>query len=89
MLQSMLENIPHGISVVDADQKLVAWNTAYVDLFDYPPAKVVVGVPVAELIEHNIRTGWIDGDPAEQARRRVAHMRSGRAYTYERRNPDG
>lgn len=89
MLQSMLENIPQGISVVDSEQKLVAWNTAYVDMFDYPPEKVRVGVPVAELIEHNIRTGWIDGDPVELARRRVAQMRSGRAYTYERRNPDG
>jgi PAS domain S-box-containing protein len=89
MLQSMLENIPHGISVVDSDQNLVAWNSAYVELFDYPPEMIRLGVAVAELIEHNIRTGWIDGDPAEQARRRVAQMRSGRAYTYERRNPDG
>lgn len=89
MLQSMLENISQGISVVDADQRLVAWNSAYVELFDYPPEKVGVGVPVAELIEHNIRTGWIDGDPIEEARRRVRHMRSGSPYTYERRNPDG
>ena len=89
MLQSMLENVPQGISVVDSDQRLVAWNTAYVDLFDYPADKVGVGVPVAELIEHNIRTGWIDGDPVEEARRRVGHMRSGSPYTYERRNPDG
>ena len=89
MLQSMLENVPQGISVVDSDQRLVAWNTAYVDLFDYPADKVGVGVPVAELIEHNIHTGWIDGDPVEEARRRVGHMRSGSPYTYERRNPDG
>ena len=89
MLQSMLENVPQGISVVDSDQRLVAWNTAYVDLFDYPADKVGVGVPVAELIEHNIHTGWIDGDPVEEARRRVGHMRSGSPYAYGRRNPDG
>ncbi|MAN46542.1 MAG: hybrid sensor histidine kinase/response regulator [Hyphomonas sp.] len=89
MLQSMLENIQQGISVVDSDQRLVAWNTAYVELFDYPSEKISVGVPVAELIEHNIRTGWIDGDPVEEARRRVEHMRSGSAHSYERCNPDG
>jgi len=46
-------------------------------------------VPVADLIEHNIQTGWIGGDPVEQARRRVEHMRAGRPHSYERQNPDG
>jgi len=89
MLQSMLENISQGISVVDADQRLVAWNTAYLDLFRYPNDLVAVGTPVAKLIEYNLSSGWLDGDPAEEARRRVAHMKAGRQHTYERRNPDG
>ena len=89
MLQSMLENISQGISVVDSDQRLVAWNSAYLDLFHYPNDLVAVGTPVAKLIEYNLKSGWIEGDPAEEARRRVAHMRSGRQHTYERRNPDG
>ncbi|MCA8891270.1 MAG: PAS-domain containing protein [Hyphomonas sp.] len=89
MLQSMLENIPQGISVVDSDQRLVAWNTAYLDLFHYPNDLVAVGTPVSKLIEYNLKSGWIDGDPAEEAHRRVAHMRAGRQHTYERRNPDG
>ncbi|MCA8900129.1 MAG: PAS-domain containing protein [Hyphomonas sp.] len=89
MLQSMLENISQGISVVDAEQRLVAWNTAYLELFSYPHDLVAVGTPVERLIEHNLRSGWIDGDPAEEARRRVEHMRAGRQHTYERRNPDG
>lgn len=89
MLQSMLENISEGISVVDQDQKLVAWNSAYVELFDYPPELVRVGEPVANLIEHNLAQGWITGDPAEEARRRISHMRSGKPHAYERQNPDG
>ncbi|KJS27658.1 MAG: hypothetical protein VR75_02240 [Hyphomonadaceae bacterium BRH_c29] len=89
MLQSMLENISQGISVVDADQRLVAWNTAYLELFSYPNDMITVGVPVERLIEHNLKSGWLNGDPAEEARRRVAHMKAGRQHTYERRNPDG
>ena len=89
MLQSMLENIQQGISVVDQDQRLVAWNSAYVDLFDYPPDLVQVGRPVADLITYNLDKGWIEGDPAEQARRRIEHIRRGRSHTYERQNPDG
>lgn len=89
MLQSMLENIEQGISVVDHEQRLVAWNSAYVDMFAYPIERVKVGAPISVLIEHNIRTGWIDGDPAEEARRRIAHIKAGRPHMYERKNPDG
>lgn len=89
MLQSMLENIHQGISVVDQDQCLVAWNSAYVDLFDYPPDLIHVGRPIADLIAYNLDKGWIEGDPAEEARRRIEHMRKGRSHMYERQNPDG
>lgn len=89
MLHAMLENIPSGISVVDSEQKLVAWNQAYVDLFDYPPHLLQVGAPVSDLISHNIESGWIEGNPAEQARRRVEYMRSGSPHRYERESYGG
>lgn len=89
MLQSMLENIEQGISVVDHEQRIVAWNSAYVEMFTYPPDMVVVGEPISTLIEHNIATGWIDGDPAHEAKRRIAHIKAGRPHMYERQNPDG
>lgn len=89
MLQSMLENIAQGISVVDHEQKLVAWNSAYVEMFSYPTDLVRVGEPISRLIEHNISTGWIQGDPAAEAMRRTAHIRAGRPHMYERQNPDG
>lgn len=89
MLHSMLENIPSGISVVDSEQKLVAWNQAYVELFDYPPELLQVGMPISRLIGHNLESGWIEGDPAEQARRRVEYMRSGTSHRYERESHDG
>ena len=89
MLQSMLENIPSGISVVDNEQKLVAWNSAYVELFNYPLTLVHVGQPISRLIEYNINSGWLEGDPVEHARRRVEHMRSGSPHRYERQSHDG
>lgn len=89
MLQSMLENIEQGISVVDHEQNLVAWNSAYVEMFAYPKDLVKLGAPISTLIQYNISTGWIDGDPAKEADRRIAHIRAGRPHAYERRNPDG
>jgi len=90
MLQATLENVSQGISVVDKDQNLIAWNGAYIDLFNYPPELIRVGVPIQTLIEHNIKSGWIEGkNPSGQARRRVNHMRAGKPHMYERKNPDG
>ena len=90
MLQSTLENVSQGISVVDNEQKLIAWNGAYVELFNYPSELVQVGAPIQNLIEHNIHSGWIEGeDISAQARRRVNHMRAGKPHIYERQNPDG
>ena len=89
MLQAMLENMPSGISVVDNEQKLVAWNSVYVELFQYPPDLVQVGQPISVMIEHNIESGWLEGDPVEQARRRVEYMRAGSPHRYERQSHDG
>lgn len=90
MLQSMLENIDQGISVVDNEQRLVAWNEQYGSLFDYPPRLLQIGQPITDLIEYNTRTGWLEPQSAEaQARRRVDHMRAGTTHSYERRSPQG
>ncbi len=90
MLQSMLENVSQGISVVDHNQRLVAWNSAYVDLFSYPPQLIQLGRPIADLIAHNIERGWIHADDeSDEINRRIAHMKAGSPHNFERRNPDG
>ena len=90
MLQATLENINQGISVVDHNQNLVAWNGAYVDMFNYPPELLRVGTPISDLIEHNIRSGWISGKKSgAEAQRRVRHMQNGSSHSYERHNPNG
>ena len=90
MLQSMLENVSQGISVVDHDQRLVAWNSAYVELFSYPAQLIRLGRPIADLIAHNIARGWIEADDeTDEINRRIAHMKSGSPHNFERRNPDG
>lgn len=90
MLQSTLENVAQGISVVDSEQKLMAWNGAYVDIFDYPRDLLRVGTPIGALIEYNINSGWIEAKNLPNlAQRRVNHMKAGKPHTYERQNPDG
>src|SRR5699024_10734206 len=40
ILQAALENVDHGISVIDHELRLVAWNNRYLQLFDYPPGQI-------------------------------------------------
>lgn len=90
LLASTFENVEAGISVVDADLNLVAWNSRYLDLFDYPPGMVYVGAPVADLIRHNARHGdFGDGDIEMQVRKRLAHLRNGQPHQFERLRHDG
>jgi Na+/proline symporter/signal transduction histidine kinase/ActR/RegA family two-component response regulator len=90
LLETMMDNLPQGVCVVNADMRLVAWNQRYLDLFEYPPGFVFAGKPVEELIRYNADRGWCGpGDPAEHTRKRLAYMRAGSAHTSERRRSDG
>ena len=89
LLEAALENMTQGISVVDADLRLVAWNRRYAELFGYPRGMLRVGMPIAEASTWALREldGIDDGDDALQ--RRLAHMRAGTPHLSERVFPDG
>ena len=91
MLAATFENIEAGISVVDGEQKLVAWNTRYEQLFDYPVGLLYVGAPVADLIRHNARRGdfGAGADVEHEVEKRLRHLGRAQEYTFERYRPDG
>lgn len=85
LLQSGVENIEQGISVVDADMRLVAWNQRYIELLDYPQDFVKAGLHIEQLIRFNIDRGIIVGDEAHQlVEKRLAHMRGGSPHHFQR-----
>ncbi|MGJ4730990.1 hybrid sensor histidine kinase/response regulator, partial [Luteimonas sp. SDU101] len=90
VLEAALENMSQGISVVDSELRLVAWNRRYAERFDYPPQMLRVGVPVERLVRHNLASGLLGPvDVGREVERRLAHMRAGTPYVAERRFPDG
>ncbi|OAB56627.1 hypothetical protein AY599_26190, partial [Leptolyngbya valderiana BDU 20041] len=90
VLSGALENMSQGICVVDADMRLVAWNSAYLELFDYPPELIRVGRPVEDLLRHNADQGLMgQGDLEAKIERRLAYKRSGSRHLIERSWPDG
>ena len=90
LLRSTIDNISQGISVVDADLRLIAWNQRYIDMFSYPPGLVEVGKPVAEVIRFNLKRGLIDSADVEaEIDKRVSYLKQGSAYKFQRRQQDG
>jgi len=65
LLQTTLESLAQGVSVVDGDLQLVAWNTRWLQLMGVGPGDVHVGKSLSGLI----------GNPAQQAGLR-AHLAS-------------
>ena len=59
LLRKAIEHLSQGISVVDQNQNLVAWNRRYQELFDYPDELLTVGRPVADLFRHNAANGIV------------------------------
>jgi Na+/proline symporter/signal transduction histidine kinase len=84
LLESTLDNMSQGVSVVDSDLRLVGWNRRYLELFEYPEGTVHMGQPIEELFRLNAERG-LTGDRESEIRKRLAHLRSGHEYRYERR----
>lgn len=90
LLLASLDNISAAVSVVDANQRLVAWNRLYQELFGFSDELLIVGMPIERLVRHNAERGLLGaGDSEDLVGRRLEHMRVGTAYRHERELPDG
>ena len=89
-LSRSLEHLPQGVVIIDAELRLVAWNSRYVELFRFPPELVHVGRPIEDLFRYNARRGLLGSGPIEDAiARRLAHLRSGNPHMRESEKDDG
>ncbi len=90
LLAATLEAIDQGVSVIDPNLRLVAWNRRYLELFDYPPGMVAIGRPVADLIRFNAERGECGpGEVDDHVARRLWHLSRGLPHSFERRRPSG
>ncbi len=90
ILNSALQSIDQGISIIDRDLNIVAWNKQYQHFFNYPDGLLQVGQPVAQLIRYWAEQGEFgDGNMEESVNKRLARFASGHPYRTERRRPNG
>ncbi|OFC69296.1 PAS domain-containing hybrid sensor histidine kinase/response regulator [Alteromonas confluentis] len=91
ILQSSVQNIEQGISVLDQQLCMLAWNDRYVELFNYPKGYLKVGQPIQALLLYNAERGLLGktDDVENEISKRVDYMQKGSSYKYIRRQTDG
>ncbi|MEX1670921.1 NahK/ErcS family hybrid sensor histidine kinase/response regulator [Zhongshania guokunii] len=92
LLQITLETVPQGISVVDANLDLVAWNSRYIELFGFPERLLYIGCPIAKVYQFNAERGYLqnaDSDVDGAIARRLDLLSNGKPYRIERVLPNG
>ncbi len=90
MLSSTVEHLPMGVSVVDGELRVAAFNDAFLRLHDLED----VGVRPGDRLDRVYRTlalrgDYGPGDPDALAAARMALAGEGRALRFERARPDG
>ncbi|MCI2262677.1 hybrid sensor histidine kinase/response regulator [Xanthomonas indica] len=89
-LSRSLEHLPQGVVIIDAQLRLVAWNSRYLEIFRFPPELIRVGRPIEDVFRYNARRGLLGPGPVEAAiQRRLDHLRSGRPHMRESEKDDG
>lgn len=90
LLQAAVQNLPHGISVIDHNLNLVVWNKPYVDMFNYPEHLMQIDTPIIELIEYNAKREETDPEVIKRkVKRRFETLQSGIMHSHERTGNDG
>ncbi|WP_334013202.1 hybrid sensor histidine kinase/response regulator [Alteromonas sp. S167] len=104
VLQSSVQNIEQGISVLDEKLQLLAWNDRYIELFNYPKGFLKAGMPIADILRFNANRGLFSShtdkhninnnsntDTASEAeiKKRIRYMLTGSRHKFIRKQPDG
>ena len=89
-LQAGLDRIDQGLTVIDGNLQLVAWNKAFLRLLDFPEEMAYVGASFESFIRYNAERGeYGAGDVEELIAERVRLARRFVSHHTERVRPDG
>ena len=90
MLQAGLDLLDQGITVFDAELKLIAWNQTFLRLLEFPAHLAYVGAPFESFIRFNAERGeYGPGDIDAQVEERLTAARDFAPHVRERQRPNG
>ena len=71
-LNAAINNMPQGLCMFDADQKLIICNKRYAEIYGLKPEQTVPGTPLRTILEDHIATGTCPEDIDGYVNRRLA-----------------
>src|SRR5947207_3313906 len=90
LLETTLENMDQGITMVDGSMKSIVLNRRFLELLDLPPERFACGFNMEEAFRFNAERGeYGPGDADEQVRQRIELARQFEPHDFERKRPDG
>ncbi len=90
VFQTLVDNIPGGVTLFGADQQLLAYNKEYARLLDFP-LELFEGKPTLErFFRFNAARGeYGPGDPETQVQQLLARARKKEPHQFNRTRPNG
>ncbi len=90
ILESTLENMDQGISMVDGELKVIAFNRRFLELLDFPAERFKRGYHMAEAFRYNAERGeYGPGDVETLVQERIELAKRFESHHFERTRPDG
>lgn len=90
VVETILENLDQGVSLLDDDLTVVAFNRRYLELFDIPEGSVQVGDHLRKFCEIYVELGHYGrGDPETQVREHLEFARKNKNLSYRRHLANG
>jgi PAS domain S-box-containing protein len=90
LLEVTMENMGQGISMVDAELNVVAFNSRFLELMQFPPERFPPGFPMQQAIRYNAERGeYGEGDAEDQVRKRLELARQFQPHRFQRTRRDG
>jgi diguanylate cyclase (GGDEF)-like protein len=84
-----VNNISQGISMFDAQQKLVVCNARYLEIYGLSPGAIKPGSTFKEILEHRIACGNYISDPARLVSDSAEQVLSGKIFNHIATLTDG
>src|SRR5688572_16750620 len=91
ILETTLDNMEQGISMVDKELRAIAVNRRFFELLDMPPELFAAGkFTLEQAFRYNaLRGEYGPGDVEEQVRQRLELARKFEPHSFERKRPNG
>ncbi|HEX9461225.1 MAG TPA: PAS-domain containing protein [Alphaproteobacteria bacterium] len=91
IFSTLIEHLPIGVSLIDQDMRIIAFNRIFPQMLGVPSEVFKVGVPVEDILRYNVERGVYGGtaDLDTILKERMEVARSGKTERSERVFPDG